>query len=172
MDLINDQSSNTELKSDESWIVNRLGTTTTATNDKAMNIKGEAISAYVFDFEKLYCNKEWFQVFFKFQEKEYNTESLFFVQEVNDIEQIPFPAQETEAVKLANHIFDSYIQSTSSQCSTKKKLCKLWNETNQCDNESKWMLGASFNSPAQAFAELKNSILLELKSDSFPRYKI
>lgn len=142
-----------------------------ASNGKGkMNIKGEAITAYVFDFEKLYNNKEWFSVFFKFQEKQFNTESLFFLQEVNDIEHFSFPAQESEAVKLAIHVFDTYIQSTCSQCSTKKKLCKLWNDSKQSDNPSTWMLASSFHSPALAFAELKNAILLELKSDSFPRY--
>lgn len=130
------------------------------------------LSSYIFDFEKLFSHKECFQTFFKFAQQEFNTDCLFFIQEVNELETLTFPAKQAEAVKLANHIFETYIQSGSSACATKKKLCKIYHEAKQMDNDAVWLLTNHFPMPALAFAELKHQIMLELKSDSFPRYAI
>lgn len=111
-------------------------------------------------------------MFFKFSEREFNTEVLFFLQEVNDLEQIAFPERQGESVTLANHIFETYIQSTASQSPAKKRLCTLYKNSGQLDNEEKWILTSTFPVPSLAFADLKSSSMLELQSDSFPRYNV
>lgn len=63
---------------------------------------------FSFNFTSIYTNPSTRQVFFKFQQLEYNTEPVLFVQECIDLENIPYPEKQEEAISLALHIFDTY----------------------------------------------------------------
>jgi hypothetical protein len=64
---------------------------------------------------------------------------------VKQLELIPFPEQEEEAVKKASEIMMLFVSSNTRFGST---LIKLWTEKKQDKNPSKWVI-KGFGTPAQ-----------------------
>lgn len=127
-------------------------------------------SGYVFNFDKILADKDSFNLFFKFNEREYNAEKMFFLQEVLELEHMPFNSETCKtAVQLANHIFSTYIEAQCSQCTAKKELTTVYRKYKQSEEHAKWLLVDIYATPADAFTKSKNMTLFELKSDAFPR---
>lgn len=135
-------------------------------------IEGISFNQYVFDFDAVFACKESCTAFFQFQKHcDFNSEAVMFVQEVNDLESMN--KDSVEAIRIALHIFETYVQPTASQSTQKKSLCTFFKQIS--DDTQVWPVSNkekthTFTSPAKAFEALKHATLLELKTDSFPRF--
>lgn len=140
-------------------------------------INGIDLTFFAFDFQAVFNSTEAFAIFSQFQKAEYNLDALLFIHECNDLRKMVFPS--APSVSLAIHIFESYVDSVSDNTSyiqplaststNHKQLCQLFKEHDQVNNED-WKLGQVFSTPMDAFEKIYSTCLLEMKTESFPRY--
>ncbi len=72
---------------------------------------------------------------------------------------------------MRDFLHTRYIQNSASTSTAKKQLQKLFVSSQQDACADKWLLQDKFPTPAAAFENVKAAVMLELKTDSFPRFE-
>jgi len=147
-------------------------------------IHGQDLKVLTFHFDKIMSQSESRAVFLKHLATEYNTEPLVFLNEIEKLEKIAFPAQEESAVKLAIDIcttfiinnFDTYekkgavaAKQINISADTLALVIDVFKSNEQYKQPKQWVSN-KVPTPSAAFARVKDAITVELSSESFPRY--
>jgi hypothetical protein len=124
----------------------------------------------VFDFEQVVQDSQAKNEFYHFLQTELNQEPLLFLEQVNKLEK----SNGEEAVKIACHVMKTFIMPASPMeinisSESRMTLVSLFQKHNQFEQTHKWVI-PEFKTPVEAFARIKDSVMLELKHDTFPRF--
>ncbi len=146
---------------------------TTKKSDLSLQIHGTSLKELVFDFYAILKIEEARKQFYSHLATEFNTEPLDFILAVEALEST---SSIHDASKMAYDICELYIQPLNGTDTAKKQINVSAStlspviatlKANGAD-KSNWTQGNI--TPAKLFEPVKNGIILELYTESFPRY--
>lgn len=133
----------------------------------------------IFEFDKIMASAETRKVFLKHLATEFNQEPLLFLEEVQELEKIPFPEQESAATKKALDICCTFLANLTDRgkgvpkeinvgADTLQSVISALTANEQHKIATKWV--SDVKTPSEIYRYVKNTILLELSTESFPRF--
>lgn len=125
------------------------------------------IKQFHIHFKSVFTNSDMFNAFREHMIIEHNSESLDFLIDLDQFEDLE--GKPKEQLDLIKHLVNTYLKEESSKALNIGSELKnmILKETKEQMASDKWIMEKE---PKEIFDPLKRSILLEMKTDVFPRF--